>query len=135
MFRFKYGIGIPHRCLYGTVASTLLIQPAWAGDQSNIKQFGVGMVIAQLLPLLHMMITDKLLSCYKTGYCMIYIALMALSWIFAMIAGELIPQHANGYVIAILLIPFLFWLYAFTMGQRQKDQDFTYTCKVKYKKR
>ncbi len=122
-----------------TLAGGLWLAPAWAGaahsaDAPSLKKIGVALALAQLLPLLHMLVTDKLLSCYKAGYCMMYTAFAALSWIVALLMMEFFPAAPRLYLVGILLSPYLFWLYAFTMGQRQKNQDFTY-CKVKLKKR
>ncbi len=124
-------------------AAILLITASWLGVAwgatpageagGSVKKVGVAMALAQLLPLLHMLITDKLLSCYKAGYCMMYTAIAALSWISVLLIVEFFPHVPLLYVVGMLLSPYLFWLYAFTMGQRQKNQDFTY-CKVKLKK-
>ncbi len=125
-------------------AATLLVATPWLGvawgatpvgeSNGSLKKVGVALALAQLLPLLHMLITDKLLSCYKAGYCMMYTAIAALSWICVLLMVEFFPHVPLLYLVGVLLTPYLFWLYAFTMGQRQKNQDFTY-CKVKLKKR
>lgn len=96
----------------------LLCLPAAAQAASAVAQLGgrtgAMILLGHVAPLLHLMFTRKVQSCYRASYCMIYVMLLLMAWLLAFVLLDLSSRLDIG--ILPLLLPFGFWIYALTMG-------------------
>lgn len=78
---------------------------------------GVIVLLLQLLPFIHILWTNQLASCYKTGYCILYLSILAISWLAVALLSAVLPDIPALLLRLPLLLPILFWIYTFTLGK------------------
>ena len=96
-------------------------------------QISVLILLAQVVPFIHILWSKKVNPCYKTGYCVLYLSILVIVWLFVLALPALIPGISEIILLLILLIPFLFWVYTFTLGKEIRDSA-NRTCNVTHKK-
>ena len=118
-----------------TIAVVFLVpaNAAAIGESINSAQIGILILLAQVVPFIHILWSKKVNPCYKTGYCVLYLSLLAIAWLFALALPALVPGVSKIILLLILLIPFLFWIYTFTLGKEIRDSE-NRTCNIAHKK-
>lgn len=106
---------------------------AAASEGSISVQTGILILLAQTVPMFHFILSKKLNPCYKTGYCMLYLAVVGIAWLSLIFAAALFPGINKVVLIIPLLIPFLFWIYTFTLGKEIRETA-GHTCEINHKK-
>ena len=105
---------------------------ALAGDGSFISvQAGIIVLLLQLAPFVHMLWSKQLASCYKTGYCVLYLSILAISWIVVTILASFFPNMPGLLLRLPLLLPILFWIYTFTLGKDVRESA-QRTCQLQH---
>jgi len=104
--------------LHITIA-VLLLAPGtvFAGDSFISLPAGIAVVLLQLIPFIHILWTKQLASCYKTGYCMLYLSILAIAWLAVAILDAFFPNMPDLLLRLPLILPILFWIYTFTLGK------------------
>ncbi|HID81971.1 MAG TPA: hypothetical protein EYH06_01475 [Chromatiales bacterium] len=118
-----------------SVAGVLFLVPASAAASEDINPILISVLIllAQVVPFIHILWSKKVNPCYKTGYCVLYLSILVIAWLFALALPALVPGISKIILFLILLTPFLFWIYTFTLGKEIRDSA-NRTCSVTHKK-
>jgi len=116
-------------------AGVIFLVPASAAASEDINPILISVLIllAQVVPFIHILWSKKVNPCYKTGYCVLYLSILVIAWLFVLALPALIPGISKIILLLILLTPFLFWIYTFTLGKEIRDSA-NRTCSVTHKK-
>ena len=116
-------------------AGVIFLVPASAAASEDINPVLISVLIllAQVVPFIHILWSKKVNPCYKTGYCVLYLSILVIAWLFVLALPALIPGISKIILLLILLTPFLFWIYTFTLGKEIRDSA-NRTCSVTHKK-
>lgn len=114
-----------------TLLICLAIPELALADESFISlRAGVIVVLLQLVPFIHILWTQQLASCYKTGYCVLYLSILAIAWLAVAILDAFFPNMPDLLLRLPLLLPILFWIYTFTLGKDVRESE-QRTCQLR----
>jgi hypothetical protein len=97
---------------FGASACGLLtIWPAVALAQAGTPDLSAGGValiaLLQFLPLLHLGLNHRFSPCYRTTYCMVYVAAVFVGWVLAALVWEF--THSGLWSVLPMLLPYAYW--------------------------
>lgn len=85
--------------------------PAAAMAQDGAPALSAGLValiaVLQFLPLLHLGLNHRFSPCYRTTYCMVYVAAVFVGWVLAALVWEF--THAAAWSLLPMLLPYAYW--------------------------
>ena len=107
------------------VATSLLLLPGTALAEEPFISLQAGLVVLglQLIPFIHILWSKQLASCYKSGYCMLFLSILAISWLAVAILDAFFPNAPDLLIRLPLLLPILFWIYTFTLGKDVRESE------------
>lgn len=106
-------------------ATGLLLLPGVAQAEGPFISLEAGLIVLglQLLPFIHILWSKQLATCYKTGYCMLFLSILAIAWLAVAILAAFFPNAPDLLIRLPLLLPILFWIYTFTLGKDVRESE------------